>query len=140
MTGEKMCAVERVEYVEWEKRGQPEAPKTVRVIYHLDHGGKVSEWVCPEHVGFALEKFQRWWAERTECSAPTDARSAARFGDHGGLRTPSHVITVPDGDGGRFEKISGYVWPEQAEAPEEPEAPEAPQEEAAPTLDESVPF
>ena len=58
----------------WTKRDAPEdAPHTVRVTYRCEaaagslydaYGCSFSEWVCPEHMGFARAKFEKWWAAR----------------------------------------------------------------------------
>ncbi len=46
-----------------QKDGESPAPRTVRVTYLTGNFGKsdISEWICPEHGGFARQKFERWW-------------------------------------------------------------------------------
>ena len=54
-----------VYYCVHEKRGaDPDAPKTMRVDYQVGFNEFKSEWVCPEHTGYARGKFEKWWHER----------------------------------------------------------------------------
>jgi DNA repair protein RadD len=40
-------------------------PPSVRVDYHLNMLDKVSEWLCPEHTGYAKVKTINWWQFHT---------------------------------------------------------------------------
>ena len=63
-------------YQVWEKRGAPpDAPKTVRVTYDIDYLTHYSEWLCPEHTGYARRKFEKWWREHAhpDCPMPRSA-------------------------------------------------------------------
>jgi DNA repair protein RadD len=56
--------VTEVDYEPWTKRGAPQgSPRTVRVTYWcgLEH---YSEWLCPEHTGYARRKFEDWFISR----------------------------------------------------------------------------
>jgi len=54
-----------VEYEPWTKRGAPPtAPRTVRVTYWIGLNERHSEWICPEHTGFARMKFEKWFLAR----------------------------------------------------------------------------
>ena len=61
-----------VQYEPWRKRGAPpEYPRTVRVTYWCGLNERYSEWICPEHTGFARRKFEEWFlARRVSESAP----------------------------------------------------------------------
>jgi DNA repair protein RadD len=56
--------VDGVEYQDWEKRGAPDAPHTLRVDYFSGYSRVASEWVCIDHQGFARDKAIRWIAGR----------------------------------------------------------------------------
>lgn len=54
-----------VEYESWTKRNAPpSAPRTVRVTYWCGLNERYSEWICPEHTGFARMKFEKWFLAR----------------------------------------------------------------------------
>lgn len=56
--------VEDVRASEWVKRPKEgEEPKPPTVCIEYMHGGRavVKEWLCPEHGGYAAQKFGRWW-------------------------------------------------------------------------------
>ncbi len=98
--------VTHVSYQVWEKRGAlPSAPKTVRVTYDVDYLTHYSEWLCPEHTGYARRKFEKWWREhaRPECMVPETAADVCECELAGMLREVKS-ITV------RF--VSGQKYPE----------------------------
>ena len=98
--------VTHTSYQVWEKRGAlPSAPKTVRVTYDVDYLTHYSEWLCPEHTGYARRKFERWWREhaRPECMVPETAADVCECELAGMLREVKS-ITV------RF--VSGQKYPE----------------------------
>ncbi len=89
-------SVTEVRYSVHHKRGAPEDhPKTLRVEYLFGHiyQDRVSEFVCPEHTGWARSKFERWWKERTDLPFPKSARSALEVAEAGGL-AEARRITV----------------------------------------------
>ena len=48
------------------KRGAPAGhPKTLRVDYQVGFNDVASEWVCPEHTGYARWKFEKWCPDGT---------------------------------------------------------------------------
>ena len=54
-----------VDYEPWTKRGAPPgAPRTVRVTYWCGLNERHSEWLCPEHTGYARRKFEQWFLAR----------------------------------------------------------------------------
>lgn len=103
----------------WTKRDAPEdAPRTVRVTYRCEagpgslydaYGCSFSEWVCPEHTGFARSKFEKWWAARAsaECPVPDRAEDVCEADFMGLLRTVKR-ITVKRVAGKRYPEIVGY--------------------------------
>ena len=93
-------------YQVWEKRGAPpDAPKTVRVTYDIDYITHYSEWLCPEHTGYARRKFEKWWREHAhpDCPMPRTAEEVCEHEFSWMLREVKE-ITV------RF--VSGQKYPE----------------------------
>lgn len=105
VTTEKF-AVRHTSYLVWEKRGAPpDAPRTVRVTYDVDYLTHYSEWLCPEHTGYARRKFEKWWREHAHpaCFMPRTADEVCECEFSGMLREVKE-ITV------RF--VSGQKYPE----------------------------
>ena len=99
-----------VYYCVHEKRGaDPDAPKTMRVDYQVGFNEFKSEWVCPEHNGYARGKFEKWWHERAAlgCPMPRSAREAVSLANEGLLAAPES-ITVKTIAGERFERVTGF--------------------------------
>ena len=110
--------VQHVDFCVWEKRGAPpDAPKTVRVTYYADMTTTFSEWLCPEHRGYARSKFERWWREHAapECPMP---RTAEEVCEHffAGMVRPTRKITVRREAGKRYPEIVGCELGELGEA------------------------
>ena len=102
--------VQDIYYCVHEKRGaDPDAPKTMRVDYQVGFNEFKSEWVCPEHTGYARGKFEKWWHERAAlgCPMPRSAREAVSLANEGLLAAPES-ITVKTIAGERFERITGW--------------------------------
>ena len=105
----------------WTKRDAPEdAPHTVRVTYRCEAKAgalydafscNFSEWVCPEHTGFARSKFEKWWAARASdaCPVPDRAEDVCEADFMGFLRTVKR-ITVKRVAGNRYPEIVGYEF------------------------------
>jgi DNA repair protein RadD len=76
----------------WKKEG---APDSVRVTYHAGLQS-ISEWVCPEHGGYAGQKFEGFWLSMAGRSpvprSVTD--TLARWSE---LRQPTHIQVRPNG-------------------------------------------
>lgn len=99
-----------VYYCVHEKRGaDPDAPKTMRVDYQVGFNEFKSEWVCPEHTGYARGKFEKWWHERAAlgCPMPRSAREAVSLANEGLLAAPES-ISVKTIAGERFERVTGF--------------------------------
>ena len=103
----------------WTKRdAQPDDPHTVRVTYRCEaEGGSLydarccnfSEWVCPEHTGYARSKFEKWWAARasSDFPMPDKAEDVCEADFMGMLRTVKR-ITVKRVAGKHYPEIVGY--------------------------------
>jgi len=95
------------------KRGADEsAPKTMRIDYQVGWNDWQSEWVCPEHTGYARSKFEAWWRARCRESFPGTAQAAVAMAEAGCL-AQTKAITVRSVAGGRsekkpFDRIVGY--------------------------------
>jgi DNA repair protein RadD len=100
--------VHGVEYSVHLKRGVPDdAPKTMRIEYCIGFNQYKSEWVCPEHTGYARRKFEAWWKKRSEVTPPVSAVEAVRLADDGALAKPSKII-VKSVAGEKFDRIVDY--------------------------------
>ena len=96
-------------YQVWEKRGAPpDAPKTVRVTYDVDYLTHYSEWLCPEHTGYARRKFEKWWREHAhpDCPMPRTAEEVCEHEFSGMLREVKE-ITVRFVSGQKYPEITG---------------------------------
>lgn len=138
--------VSNVFYCVHEKRGaDPDAPKTMRVDYQVGFNEFKSEWVCPEHTGYARGKFEKWWHERAAlgCPMPRSAREAVSLANEGLLAAPES-ITVKTIAGERFERITGWRLKERPVMREPGEDLEAGETWTSPTppddLDDDIPF
>lgn len=102
--------VKDVYYCVHEKRyAEPGTPHTMRVDYQVGFNEFKSEWVCPEHTGYARDKFVKWWRKRAAigCPVPTTAHEAVTLANEGLLAKPAS-ITVKTVTGEKFERITGW--------------------------------
>ncbi len=103
--------VRRVFYDVHRKRNAPDdAPSTMRVDYEVGFNQYKSEWVCPEHDGYAWSKFIKWWRLRAPewLPIPQSAAEAVRLARAGYLAEPKK-ITVRSISGDKFESITKCV-------------------------------
>ena len=94
-------------YMVWKKRDrqtQEVISRTMRVDYSTVFGLSKSEWVCPEHTGWARQKFEKWWRQRCDMPAPATVEEAVEIAEAGGLAEPSQ-ITVRSISGEKFDRI-----------------------------------
>ena len=108
-------AVKNVYYCVHEKRyADPGTPKTMRIDYEVGLNDFRSEWVCPEHTGYARGKFEKWWKNRAAlgCPVPKTAREAVALADEGLLAQPL-AITVKSVAGEKFDRITKCVLGER---------------------------
>jgi DNA repair protein RadD len=90
-------------------------PRTVRVSYHANMIKHFSEWLCPEHSGYARRKFQDWWLKNCPgWDIPTNADDCITLCQMGAIRTPKS-IKVKQVAGEKFPRIIGYDWPDYPE-------------------------
>ncbi len=89
-------------------------PKTMRIDYQISLNDFKSEWVCPEHTGYARDKFVKWWKERAAigCPIPRTAREAVALANQGLLAAPQS-ITVKTVTGEKFNRITKCVLGER---------------------------
>lgn len=147
MSGEVTDTEERVHGVVYSvhtKRGADDAtPKTMRVEYRIGWHHYLSEWVCPEHTGWARQKFVEWWTERSVCPPPTTAAEAVRLAEDGALAAPESV-TVRTVSGEKFDRVIGYMIGEIPDYRLEPGWNDVPEAEAVPAMawddSDEIPF
>jgi DNA repair protein RadD len=109
--------VESVLYSVHTKRGATEYdPRTLRVDYKVGFNEYKSEWVCPEHDGWARKKFEHWWKERSNNEPPTNAEQAVQLANAGSLSTPTQIVIRKVG-GEKFERIIKYTLPKEKPNP-----------------------
>jgi DNA repair protein RadD len=103
--------VQKVYYSVHTKRGEKNAPKTMRIDYMVSLTEKKSEWVCPEHSGWVRQKFEKWWRDRAAlgCEVPRTAEEAVDLASNNLLR-PVHGITVKAIGGEKFDRIVQYQF------------------------------
>lgn len=106
--------VQDVYYSVHVKRGQPDAPRSMRVDYVVGVGESKSEWICFEHEGFARQKACQWWTKRSPDPIPQSAEEAVQAAKNGALAATSQ-ITVRSVSGDPYERISDYVLGEKPE-------------------------
>ena len=109
------------------------APRSMRVDYVVGMGQLVSEWICVEHDGFALDKAIAWWKKRSHDSMPADATMAVRIAEAGGLAVPLR-ITVQSKPGERWDRVVKHVLSPI------PECFALPTEIEEPDTDDEIPF
>ncbi len=129
LSGEKTTEVHKVDKVTYRahlKKGADEnAPRTMRVDYHVGYNWTISEWVCFEHEGFARKKAITWWVTRSRLPVPSTVQEAIQLANRGAL-AETVEITVCETSGEKFPRITGHtLGPIPAGLQPEPE----PQEE-----------
>ncbi len=100
--------VSEVSYGVHVKRGAPEDhPRSMRVDYRTGFNDYQSEWVCPEHTGYARAKFEAWWRARSNEPFPATADVAVDLAEAGAL-APTRAITVRSVAGEKFDRVTDY--------------------------------
>lgn len=93
--------VDEVRAYEWTKKtneGEEPKPPTVCVEYRRLGREVAREWLCPEHGGYATQKFCRWWFERGgDLPAPHTVATTIERIEAGELREVDAVLLVQDG-------------------------------------------
>jgi DNA repair protein RadD len=105
--------VEQVSYEDWPKRGDPDAPHTLRVDYRVSHILSISEWVCIGHpVGsYAWQKALKWWKQRTPEDMPRSAEDAVLNIRAWGLREPARIKVKYAKSRKEFDRIEEFEFP-----------------------------
>lgn len=97
-----------VTYEPWKKRGAPEGyPRTVRVTYWCGLNETYSEWLCPEHTGYARRKFEDWFVLRRAGDEVPVPRNVDEFldADFAGAIRKTREITIRRVSGERFPDV-----------------------------------
>lgn len=113
-SSETEFAVLRVFYSKHFKRNAPDAPPTLRVEYMIGFNAYISDWICPEHTGYARRKSEKWWRERTGEDLPETVDECMACVDE--IKRPLR-ITVKKTAGSDWPTITKYEFSE--ETPEE---------------------
>ncbi|MGL6194192.1 MAG: DEAD/DEAH box helicase family protein [Thermoguttaceae bacterium] len=100
--------VQDVFYTVHTKRGEPDAPKTIKIEYKTGYNDYIAEWVCPEHSGWARKKYETWWDQRSSDPPPESAALAVKYAQAGSVAAPTH-ITVRKIAGEKFPRIVKYT-------------------------------
>jgi DNA repair protein RadD len=102
------------------KKGMADdVPKTMRVDYEIGFHQFKSEWVCPEHSGYARNKFVKWWKERCAlgCPVPMTTGEAVEMAQNG-LLAPVTAIKVKSVSGEKFDRIAAWTFGERPILPD----------------------
>ena len=86
------------------------SPDSVRVIYSCGLQS-YSEWICPEHSGFARTKFEQFWRKHRGVNYPATVSEAIdRFGE---ITMPAMIEIRPSG---KWHEVVGrqFIRPQQA--------------------------
>lgn len=102
-------SVEDTLYSVHTKRGaDDDAPRSLRVDYKVGWHDYKSEWICFEHQGYARQKAEAWWRQRSHDPIPDSAQRAVEIIEGGGL-AQTHGITVRSVSGDPYERIIDYT-------------------------------
>jgi len=94
-------------YVHVKRGASDDHPKTMRVDYQIGWNEWKSEWVCPEHTGYARAKFEAWWRARSNEPVPDTARDAVLLASGGALALTTQ-ITVRSVTGEKYDHIIAH--------------------------------
>jgi DNA repair protein RadD len=89
------------------KGADSSVPKTMRVEYEIGYNHYVSEWVCPEHIGFAKKKFETWWKQRSNCPVPETTQDTVTLACQGVL-AKTNTVMVRSISGEKYDRVIGY--------------------------------
>ncbi len=90
------------------KRGDPDAPPSMRVYYQCGFATTFSEWICLEHSGYPRLKAEAWWRERSNEPVPDTVDEAVDLARCGAL-APTLGITIRRKPGSRYDEVVGHV-------------------------------
>ncbi len=89
------------------KRGDPDAPLTMRVEYRVGFNRYFREWVCFNHTGYARTKAEAWWRARSVEPVPGGTEEAVELARAGALAS-TLSITVEKKAGEQFERVVAH--------------------------------
>jgi DNA repair protein RadD len=124
------------------REGDSMVTPSVRVDYVVAKEGSegnlaqitISEWICPQHSGFARSKFLAWWDAHTVCDAPDTSADCVELLKMGVARWPVAITTTRDGKWYRVTEhdFGGREKPTTLE--------EQPEDKVYSGIDEDCPF
>jgi DNA repair protein RadD len=98
-----------------------DAPRSMRVEYHVAYNRWYSEFICVEHSGFARAKAVAWWRARSPDPVPSTAEQAVAIAMAGGLAIAT-TITVRSVAGEKYDRIARHTLGDLPEAVEHTDA------------------
>jgi DNA repair protein RadD len=95
-------------YAAHAKRNAPPGhPPSMRVSHLIGRGYEtVDEYVCPEHSGYAREKFVAWWGKRSCYPPPRSVAAEVKLAEEGGLARTRGVRVKTDENG--YDRIVAW--------------------------------
>lgn len=127
-----------VDFEEHRKGSDPDAPPTLKVTYHVEGNAmaRYREWVCPEHGGFARDKFVAWWKGMggNEPVPDTVHDCLVRICD---LRKVQAIVVEKDG---KFDRVAKRRFATMREPGSDDVPRGAPEVTADPDFSDDLPF
>lgn len=106
--------VRDIRYAIHRRKGTEEAPPTLRVEYRLGLDHWISEFLAFEHTGYARQKAEQWWQQRSHDPVPETVEEALDLATAGALcRTDS--VTVRSIAGEKYDRIVRHGLGEKPE-------------------------
>jgi DNA repair protein RadD len=95
-----------VSYHLHEKKGDPTAPKTMRVEYQITEFPKTyrKEWICFSHQGRARMNAESWWRARSNEPVPGSSEEAVALANDGVIAV-TNAIRWQEGGGEKYGRI-----------------------------------
>ena len=101
------------------REGDSMVTPSVRVDYVVSKTGEhgnlmnitISEWICPQHQGFARRKFEAWWDAHTVCDFPDTAADCVDLLKLGVVRWPLQITTTRDG---KWYRVTAHEFGDRA--------------------------
>jgi DNA repair protein RadD len=101
--------VESASYSVHVKQGAgPDDPCTMRVDYRVGFNTWKREWICFEHTGYARNKAEAWWRERSDEPVPQTVIDAIEICEAGDI-AETRAIKVRSVAGEKWDRIIGYT-------------------------------
>jgi len=99
--------LETVYMIHTKKNAPPGHPPSMRVCYRAGgYTDSFSEFVCPQHSGYARDKFVEWWKRRSRFPPPRTVAAAVRLASEGAL-APTKGIRVRTDENG-FDRVIAW--------------------------------